>query len=156
MIRELVSRVSRTLTERRVSPRKKYHMPVKVCFAPEKNAANLRRTSCDDLFLSGETTDLSETGIGFLVSTIRIKEKYLVGQERLLNVELDLPGAKIRMQIRGVRYEKVGIHISTEKYFVGAEIIKIDEEDKATYEYFLENRGQIRRTAATCLELGVE
>jgi len=156
MIRELVSRVSRTLTERRVSPRRKHNIPVKVCFAPEKNIANLRRTSCDDLFLSGETTDLSETGIGFLVSTIRIKEKYLVGQERLLNVELDLPGAKIRMQIRGVRYEKVGIHISTEKYFVGAEIIKIDEEDKATYEYFLENRGQIRRTAATCLELGVE
>ena len=116
----------------------------------------MRRTSCDDLFLSGETTDLSETGIGFLVSTIRIQEKYLVGQERLLNVELDLSGMKVRMQVRGVRYEKVGIHISTEKYFVGAEIVHIDEEEKASYEHFLCNGGQIRKTAAVCLELGVD
>ncbi len=157
MIRELVSRFSTTLTARRASARKNYHVPVRVCFAPEKNTANLRRTSCDDLFLSGETTDLSETGIGFLVSTIRIKEKYLVGQQRMLDVELDLSGVKVRMQVRGVRYERIGVHLSTEKYLVGAEIVDIDPEDKASYESFLSNGGQIRKSAAAIyVEVGVE
>ena len=152
MIRELVSRFSRTIAERRASVRKKLNVPVKVCFAPDENKLNLRRTSCDDLFLSGETTDISETGIGFLVSSIRIKEKYLVGQERLLNVELDLPGRKIRMQVCGRRYEKVGIHISTEKYFVGAEIVNMDEDDREAYEYFLINGLKVQNVVA---ELGL-
>ncbi len=97
MIRELVSRFSVTWVERRASVRKKYEVPVKVYFAPEKNPLNLT-ASCQDLFLAGETVDLSETGVGFVVSSIRIKEKYLVGQDRILTVELDLAGKKVRMQ----------------------------------------------------------
>src|SRR5215207_6307108 len=112
MLRELASRFSVTWIERRASLRKKYSVPVKICFAPEINAHNLQG-SCDDSFLSGETIDLSETGIGFVVTSIRIKEKYLVGQERTLNVELELAGKKVKMQVLGKRYERVGIHATT-------------------------------------------
>lgn len=153
MLRELVSRFSSTIAERRASVRKKYSVPVKVCFGPEKGGL---RSSCDDLFLSGETTDVSATGIGFVVSSIRIKEKYLVGQDRTLNVELDLSGTKVRMQVRGCRYEKVGIHLSTEKYLVGAEIISVDEADKGAYEHFLANGHKSSSNLAAVFELGAE
>jgi hypothetical protein len=149
MIRELVSRFSSTIAERRASVRKKLNIPVKVCFSPEKQGL---RSSCDELFLSGETTDISETGIGFVVSSIRIKEKYLVGQDRVLNVELDLSGTKVRMKVRGVRYEKVGIHISTEKYLVGAHIESIDEADKQAYAEFLANGHKAAKNLATVFE----
>jgi hypothetical protein len=149
MLRELVSRFSSTIAERRASVRKKLNVPVKVCFSPEK--AGLR-SSCDDLFLSGETTDVSETGIGFVVSSIRIKEKYLVGQDRVLNVELDLGGTKVRMKVKGVRYEKVGIHISTEKYLVGAHIETIDETDLQAYTDFLANGHKSAKNLATVFE----
>lgn len=155
MLRELVSRFSSTIAERRASVRKKFSVPVKVCFAPETNGLKLR-SSCDDLFLSGETTDVSATGIGFVVSSIRIKEKYLVGQERVLNVELDLSGKKVRMQVRGCRYEKVGIHISTEKYLVGAEIISVDDADKRAYEHFLAHGHKSSNNLAPVLELGAD
>ncbi|MEP6703543.1 MAG: hypothetical protein ABJB34_01940, partial [Acidobacteriota bacterium] len=79
MLRELVSKFSVSWIERRASLRKKFEVPVKVCFALEKNLHNVT-ASCDELFLSGETVDLSESGIAFVVSSIRIKEKYLVGQ----------------------------------------------------------------------------
>jgi hypothetical protein len=114
MLRELVSKFSVSWIERRASLRKSFQVPVKVSFAPEKNPHNLTLSS-EELFLSGETVDLSESGIAFVVSSIRIKEKYLVGQERILNVDMDLAGKKIRMRVLGKRYERVGIHASTER-----------------------------------------
>ena len=151
MIRELVSRFSRTITERRASVRRKFTVPVKVCFAPEKNKANLTM-SCEEAFLAGETVDLSESGIGFIVSSIRIKEKYLAGQERLLNVELDLAGKRVRMQVMGMRYERVGIHVSTEKYLVGAAIVEMNEEDRDAYDHFLNNGKKLMQNYSPAME----
>ncbi len=153
MLRELVSRFSSTIAERRASVRRKYSVPVKVCFAPEKS---LVKGGCDEAFLSGETSDVSETGIGFVVSSIRIKEKYLVGQDRVLNVELDLSGRKVRMQVRGVRYERVGIHLSTERYLVGAAIVGVNEDDQEAYEHFLRNGHKAAGRLSSILEVGVE
>lgn len=111
---------------------------------------------CDEGFLSGETADVSETGIGFIVSAIRIKEKYLVGQERRLNVELDLSGQKIRMQVQGVRYERVGIHLSTERYLIGAQIVEINEEDKEAYDHLLRYGPKAGSSLASVVEVRVE
>ena len=155
MLREIVSKFSVSWIERRASVRKKFEVPVKVCFAPEKNPHNVT-TSCDESFLSGETVDLSETGIAFVVSSIRIKEKYLVGQERILNVEMDLAGKKVRMRVLGKRYERVGIHASTERYLVGASIDDMSPDDRQKYEYFLRNGKKLLKTAGVpAFEMGV-
>jgi c-di-GMP-binding flagellar brake protein YcgR len=142
MIRELVLKMTGTLTQRRASARKCLQVPVKISFEPNKQFLNFRSPN-DGLFLSGETVDLSKSGIGVLVSSIRIKEDYLVGQERLLNVELDLAGRKVQMQVIGRRYERVGIHLSTEKYLIGAEIVNMAEDHQRTYEYFLQNGSKL-------------
>ena len=155
MIREIASLFSRTLIERRASVRRKHQVPVKVCFTPEKNTANLT-ASCEEQFLSGETIDVSETGIGFVVSTIRIKEKYLVGQARELNVELDLPGRKVMMRVLGRRYEKVGIHVSTEKYLIGAEITEMRSDDRLAYQVFLKNGNKMLKNVSPAFELGID
>lgn len=156
MLRELVSRFNSTIAARRASVRRNFNVPVKVYFAPEKDGVKQTR-SWDDAFLSGETTDVSQTGIGFAVAAIRIRDRYLVGQERLLNVELDLSGTKVHMQVRGRRYEKVGIHLSEEKYFVGAEIVNVDEADKQAYEHFLgHGHNKVANNLAAVLELGTK
>ncbi len=155
MLRELVSRFSVSWIERRASVRKKFELPVKVCFAPEKNPLNVT-ASCEDLFLSGETVDLSESGIAFVVSSIRIKEKYLVGQDRVLHVEMELAGKKIEMRVLGKRYERVGIHASTEQYLVGAAITEMSPADQEKYEYFLRNGKKLLKTAGVpALQMGV-
>lgn len=91
----------------------------------------------ENLSIAGETKDVSETGIAFIVSSIRIKETYLVGEGRTLNAELDLPGGKVRMQIIGQRYEQVGEHISTARFLIGAKITKMSEDDRELYSDFL-------------------
>lgn len=155
MLRELVTRFSSVIAERRASVRRKYSVPLKVCFLPDKSPVR-RAGPCEESFLSGETCDVSETGIGFEVSAIRIKEKYLVGQDRLLNVELDLSGLKVRMTVRGVRYERVGIHLSDERYLIGAAIVDVNEEDRPVYEKFLKHGPRKAQGLTSIIELGVE
>jgi hypothetical protein len=155
MIRELITRFNRSLSERMVSARRRHTAPLKVWFDADVNserAQELARSAC----ILGETVDISRSGIGFLVPSIRLKEKYLVGQDRNLNIEIDLPTGKVHIRAIGRRYEKVGIHISTERFLVGAEIMSIDDVDKENYETFLKNGNRRLKTAPRELELGID
>jgi hypothetical protein len=151
MLRELINKFNRSLSERMVSARRSHRAPMKVWFEPEINNEHSReqaRAAC----IFGETVDISRTGIAFLVPSIRVKEKYLVGHERELNVEIDLPTGKVCMLVLGKRYEKVGVHISTERFLVGAHIISLAGEDRENYELFLKN-GTRRAAKGTAVQL---
>src|SRR5687768_2989733 len=147
MIRSLVNKITGLIAERSHSPRKKCEFPVRVWFDPMK-LAGFHVTSADGIYMSGETVDVSKTGIAFMVPQIRIKENYLVGHERMLNVEIDLPGGKVRMQVIGRRYEREGIHLSDERYMVGAEIVEMSKQDRETYNQFLRYGGRGGRSGA--------
>jgi hypothetical protein len=135
MIRKLFSKFNKKLNEKVVSARKKYEVPIKIWFEPDRNTGRLKMP--ESLTISGETKDLSNSGIAFIVSSIRVQENYLVGEGRILNAELDLPDGKVQMQIIGRRYEQVGQHISTACFLVGAEIKKMSENDREIYQDFL-------------------
>lgn len=154
MIRELITKFNRSLSERMVSSRRRHTAPMKVWFDSDTNTERSRdaaRAAC----ILGETVDISRTGIGFLVPSIRVKEKYLVGHERSLNVEIDLPTGKVYMRVMGRRYEKVGVHISTERFLVGAHILSLSGADKENYETFLRNGNRGAKRAGS-LELGID
>ena len=155
MIRELITKLNRSLSERLVSSRRRHKAPIKVWFDPETNTERAR-DAARDAFLLGETVDISRTGIGFLVPAIRVKEKYLVGQERNLNIEIDLSSGKVQMKVIGRRYEKVGIHVSTERFLIGAHIVSVSVADKENYEFFLRNGNRRTKPAAASLELGID
>jgi hypothetical protein len=110
----------------------------------------------EGLSICGEAADVSKTGIAFIVPSIRVKEFYLVGQERLLNVELDLPEGKVKMKVLGKRYIKVGQHLSDERFFVGAEIIEMRREDRQIYDEFLRFALKRAKTAEPSLEMGID
>lgn len=155
MIRELITKLNRSLSDRMVSSRRRHTAPVKVWFDPDVNterAREIARAAC----ILGETVDISRTGIGFLVPSIRLKEKYLVGQQRNLNLEIDLPTGKVLVRAIGCRYEKVGMHISTERFLVGAQILTLTGSDKEHYELFLKNGNRGMKQAAGTLELGID
>ena len=155
MIRELITRFSRSFSERTVSARRHYKAPIKIWFDPEANTERSReiaRQSC----IFAETVDISRSGIGFLAPVIRVKEKYLVNQERPLNIEIDLPNGKVCMRAIGRRYEKVGADVSSEKFLVGATILNLTGTDKEIYETFLRNGTRGMKAAPRSLELGID
>lgn len=155
MLRKLVNKLNRKLTNSMVPTRRRHSASIKVWFDPDINSPHGReiaRASC----VIGETVDISRTGVAFLVPSIRINEKYLVGHERPLNVEIDLPTGKVGLRLLGKRYEKVGIHVSTERFLVGAQILEISGNDKDNYELFLRKGSRLPRDAAGKLELGID
>ena len=118
------------------SSRRNLQVPISVSFEPESNTGrlNIRR---EILSIRGETKDLSPTGIGFLVDSIRLKEHYLVGENRVLDAEIDLPNGKVKMKLIGQRYEQIGKHLSINKYLIGAIIKNMTPLDKEIYDEFL-------------------
>ncbi len=155
MLRELINKFNRSLSERMVAPRRSHTAPIKIWFDPELDTERSReqaRAAC----IYGETVDISRTGIGFLVPSIRVKEKYLVGHERDLNVEIDLPTGKVYMRVLGKRYEKVGIHVSTERFLVGAHILDLSGQDRENYDAFLRNGNRRPKRGAAGFELSAD
>lgn len=155
MIRELINRFNRSLSERLVSARRKQSAPMRVWFEPDINTPHHREIA-KNMAMPGETVDLSRTGVAFLVSSIRQNEKYLVGQDRKLNIEIDLPTGRVEMQVIGKRYEKVGIRLSDEKYLIGANIVRLESESNAAYDHFLRKGSRRASRASSGLELGID
>ena len=153
MIRELVTKLSAVLQRNTHDIRKKCDAPVRISFEPVRTTGNLH-TTMEGLALSGEAADVSKSGIGFVVSSIRIKEFYLVGQDRRLIVELDLPAGRIKFKAIGKRYIRFGQHLSAEKFFVGAEIVEISGRDKQLYEDYLRFGFKAVKSPSTSMELG--
>jgi len=153
MIRKLISKFNKSITKRVVSARHNYEVPIRVWIEPDRNTGRLQKP-VEHLSVAGETKDMSKTGIAFVVPVIRLREYYLVGENRTLNAEIDLPSGKIQMQIVGRRYEQVGKHISEAKFLIGATILRLSEQQREAYEEFLEF-GR-KRKHAKGLALGVE
>src|SRR5438270_8102813 len=154
MLRELISRFNRSLSER-VSPARRPHTaPIRIYFDADSKTERARELA-RAAYIAGETVDISRTGIGLLVPSIRLKEKYLVGQHRELNVEVDLPTGRVSMRAIGRRYERVG-DVSTDRYFVGIEITSISEHDRESYELCIRRGSGIAGNPGAKLGLGID
>jgi c-di-GMP-binding flagellar brake protein YcgR len=153
LIRKIATRVAQTIAERRAAVRKKIQVPVTMWFVPEANGVKQTPTATEPA-ISGVTRDISSCGIGVVVASIRIAEKYLVGQDRVIRVEIQIPGRTIEMKVVGRRYEEIGMHLSSERFLVGAEIVDMKEGDRRAYERFIENAHKYKKTIST--ELGLE
>lgn len=136
MIRALISKLNKRVMSKLCASRCDLQVPINVSLQFEKNTGT-HLDKIKALSIGGETKDLSETGIAFYVDSIRLREHYLVGEDRVLNVKLDLPNGAARMQIVGLRYEQIELHSSASKYLIGAKIVKMEEHDREVYKEFL-------------------
>jgi hypothetical protein len=133
---------------RYISPvRKDFSFPISVSIEPNRITGSLQRKSSrtflgfDELpCIAGETKNLSEEGIAFVVSFIRIAEGYLVGDGRILNIELSLPNGKVKFQAVAQRYEHYNIHSSGSQFLIGARITSISEQNREKYISFFTDK----------------
>ena len=86
---------------------------------------------------AGHTVNVSEHGLAFVVRAREIEEKYLIGSEGSMSIELDLPtGASIEVEATPVWFEH-----HDQGYLVGARISKISERDRQILREFLSELG---------------
>ena len=147
MIRKLIARFNKSMTIRIAPARFDCEVPVSIMFEPNSQTGKLR-LPLEKTSIKGVSRDLSESGIAFIVPSIRLKENYLVGENRTLSAELDLPNGKIKMIVVGQRYEQIiDEQSSTTKYLIGAKIVQINDDDKEAYEYFLHNSEKFKKNS---------
>ena len=111
MLREIATRFTRVLAQRRAAPRKQVSVAVRVRLAPTLQSVGHIKAS-EKLTLCGATFDISSCGVGVFLPSIRLNEHYLVGQDHILVVEMDIHDRTIVMKAIGRRYEEVVEHLS--------------------------------------------
>ena len=153
IINKIVSTLRGQIMSRKASSRRNLQFPIKVSFTPEATNSGRLTMKREVFSIKGETKDLSGTGIAFLLDSIRLQENYLVGENRVLTAELDLPNGKVTMQIIGQRYEQVGEHLSVNKYLIGAAIVKMESPEREIYDEYLRLGNRIKKNKNNVLEL---
>lgn len=155
MIRKWITRFNKSIAARVAPARFDWEVPISIAFEPDSQTGKLR-TPLKNLSIKGVSHDLSQSGIAFVVPSIRLKENYLVGENRPLNAELDLPNGKVKMVVVGQRYEQItDEHSSTTKYLIGAKITQMTEDDREVYEYFLHNPMKFKKNQ-NALNFGID
>jgi c-di-GMP-binding flagellar brake protein YcgR len=132
--RALVSRVRQFVGDRRHSKRHTVRLPFTVSMASPAKNLNGARAVKD---LRGHTLDLSDSGIALIVPAITLGEHHLVGENRTLDVKLELPGGPVEMQVTPVRYESLDEHETETGYLIGAKIATMSEADRARFSQYL-------------------
>jgi hypothetical protein len=83
--------------------------------------------------LKGHTLDVSMNGLALIVPTILLGEHHLVGENRKLNVELELPQGPVAMQVLPLRYESLEEHQTETGYLIGAKIVEMSGADRERF-----------------------
>jgi hypothetical protein len=93
------------------------------------------QTSDSSLVFLGRTHDLSPAGLGMVLPSTIIDERFCSGSNRLI-LSLFLPGGVIGMEVSPVRCERLTSPYLGEGYLLGTKITKID--DRAQFERYLQ------------------
>jgi hypothetical protein len=148
MIRKLIWNFKKSISERAAPRRYNLQIPIIISFEAIKNTGK-KNAETANLLVRGETKDLSSSGIAFVVPSIRLREYYLVGENRTLDAELGLPGGKLKMKLVGCRYEQLNDeHSSTNSYLIGANIVEMADDERKVYEDFLRSASKTELNAA--------
>lgn len=140
--RTIVSRVRKFVGDRRRSKREQVRLAFSISIAsPAKSLSGSRRT----ISMDGHTLDLSANGMALIVPAITLDEHHLVGENRSLQVQLELPLGPVGMQVFPVRYERLEEQKSESGYLIAVKIVGMLEEDRARYAEFVSTLQQRKR-----------
>jgi|SRR5437868_3179459 len=92
------------------------------------------------LIFLGRTHDLSAAGLGMVLPSVIIDERFCAGVNRL-HLSLDLPEGPIKLEVCPVRCEPLSGQYSGKGYFLGTKITRV------------ENQGQFDRYLETLSEM---
>jgi len=146
LTRAIVSHLRQFMGDRRHSKRHNVRLSFTLAITPAKSPSptkslnGTRRIST----LGGHTLDLSATGLALIVPAITLGEHHLVGENRSLNVKLDLPDGSVEMQVTPVRYESLDEHPTETGYLIGVQIGEMTDDDRAKFAAYVASLPQRR------------
>lgn len=134
LARSLVSHLRRFVGDRRRTKRHRARLAFTLSLAGTAIKVNGARQSAA---LKGHTLDVSVDGVALIVPSILLGEHHLIGENRKLNVKLDLPEGMIEMKVAPIRYESLEEHETETGYLIGARIVEMSETDRVRFTEYL-------------------
>src|SRR6266576_666906 len=134
LIRSVVSRMRTYVKDRRRSPRLPIRLMFSVSVCRKPNGNGLRRS---ERLQKGQTRDISIDGLGLNVPQIHLDGHHLAAEGSALELRLELPGGVVPMRVVSRRYERLGDPELGCNYFVGVQIVHIEDEDRRRYLSFV-------------------
>ncbi len=135
-LRSLLGRLRGYAGDRR-NARRSVRLPLSVSPVDTHKRTNGRRTLPT---LEGYTKDISNNGLALVLPAIRIGEHYLVGEDRTLQIVLELPSGPIPMQAMSTRYERLDEGGSEHGYLIGVRITRISDQHRETLLAFIKKQ----------------
>ena len=136
LIRSAVSRMRLYFKDRRESPRLRTRLVFTVSIHRTTDG-NARRKSAP--FIQGHTRDISADGMALLVPQVHLDGYHLAAERRELEVSLEFGGQPtVRMIVVPRRYEQLEEPELGCGYLIGAQIIRLAEEDRRRYLSFID------------------
>jgi hypothetical protein len=134
VLRSFALRFREYVINRRRAPRFKVKVRVRISVSDisDKHVCRTKLPTTE-----GHTFDVSDGGIGLMVSSIRIGSVYLMSEDKILKLTLDLPDGPLEMTAYPVRYEPPKVEEERDNYLVGAMITSMSDEHAARYKKFL-------------------
>lgn len=124
--RRFIGRLRDLTGNHRRNPRYRVRLPVRVSLLE----LTRRIQGIDRLpALTGSTHDISATGLGLVVPSIRIGERYLTDGDHMLRITCALPSGDVELRVRPVRYTP--LDDEARGYLIGAHITAINTTDSA-------------------------
>ncbi len=138
VFRSLMGRFNESVRGYLKPPRKNSRLPVEVSIQPMIQTTSLLKNHLAEVYAqkkrnlstSGETCDISENGISFIVPFIRLGEHYLVSDGTVLDLKVDLPNGELHLKAKSCRYQQIEQDSPVGRFLVGAKIVEISEKDK--------------------------
>lgn len=93
----------------------------------------------------GYTSDLSAKGLALIVPAITLGDHHLVGENRSLNLKLELPLGPIEMQVMPVCYESLEEHETERGYLIGVQILGMPDEDRTRFTEYVSTLPERKR-----------
>ena len=100
------------------------------------------QTSDSSLVFLGRTQDLSADGLGMVLPSTTIDERFCSGSNRLI-LSLFVPDGVIAMEVSPVRCERLASPFHGNSYLLGTRITKVD--DRAQFDRYLDTLSGDRR-----------
>ena len=125
-LRSFVGRLRGYAGDRRHA-RRSAQLPLSVSIFDPNKRVNGRRALPT---LEGYTKDVSPTGLALILPAIRIGGHYLVGQDRTLQIVLELPSGPVQMHAMSARYERLEENGSELGYLIGVRITKMSDQHR--------------------------
>lgn len=129
LLRSIAGRLRHLVGDRRRAPRQRVRLAAVVSLLEERAGAPPT--------LAGHTRDVSTSGVGIILPSIRVGERYLAGEGLTLRVLLRLPETQARLYGTPVRYERLDPEGPEQGYLLGIRLTGGDERDREAYDAYL-------------------